>query len=114
MPSSSRKKIQRKIKKKTIQEKETCSLNKPTDCCQATTIQGTRCTRKAKWKLDLTKKRNILGFNIPTINCCFFCTQHALKYASVYGISFMYNYMKGQLVDSTILDLVKYEQSLSK
>ena len=45
--------------------------------CQGYTLQGNKCTRNATVNVDLTKEKKILGFNLPSFNCCFFCTQHA-------------------------------------
>lgn len=46
-------------------------------CCQAITHNGTKCSRKATINIDLKKNRVIFGMNIPKVNCCFFCKQHA-------------------------------------
>lgn len=52
-------------------------------CCQAKTRAGTRCTRKAVINVDLRKERKIFGYNLPKINCCFLCLQHASLFLGV-------------------------------
>lgn len=45
--------------------------------CQALTHGGKQCSRDATVKIDLRKARNVFGYELPRVNCCFYCTQHA-------------------------------------
>lgn len=52
-------------------------------CCQALTSSGSKCTRAARFQLDLTKERKVMGITIPRVKCCFFCTQHLIMYTGI-------------------------------
>lgn len=57
--------------------------------CQAILPNNERCSREAVFKLDLKKSRKVMGIEVPTTDCCKFCTQHVTMYitkASLYGI----------------------------
>ena len=69
-----RKKRSRKIKR---ENKALAASLAAVRKCQGYTLQGNKCTRNATVNVDLTKEKKILGYDIPSINCCFFCSQHA-------------------------------------
>lgn len=46
-------------------------------CCQAITQRERKCSRVAVLIIDLSKRRTMLGFELPRVKCCFFCVQHA-------------------------------------
>lgn len=57
--------------------------------CQSILSNKERCSRDAVFKLDLKKQRKILGIEIPTVDCCRYCSQHAKQLVtgfSVYGL----------------------------
>jgi hypothetical protein len=57
--------------------------------CQAINNDKERCSRDAVFKLDLRKKRKMVGYELPTFDCCFYCSQHARMIAGswvIYGL----------------------------
>ena len=57
----------------------------PEEKCQAwVSATGHQCKRQAKIKFDLRKQRKFFGYNLPTVNCCYFCLQHTAVYMGCY------------------------------
>jgi len=59
-------------------------------CCQATTADGSQCSRPAVVKIDLTRGIKVIG--VAPVDCCFYCTQHAKILATNKIANLFYNY----------------------
>lgn len=71
--------------------------------CQAKLENGERCSREATFQLDLKTSRKVFNINLPTADCCYFCTQHSKMIGTnllAYGILQMTPILaKGQMTE---------------